>query len=384
MDDLPRVPTGRCKNEIPLPFPRRRNCARTRGRSSHSPKGDIPCPHGAFLKLFSTIQLKLTKTQPVSRRYGLRDAHFPDGTFDRERTRMIFLGTGLYGAMVPRARYDLGEKTAMKVGLEHTLDIPPFKGRILSDYDGPVIVNALKECDALLSEGRILEDSRNRVGVVALPAKAGRTTEFVVKQFRTQGVDKWKSLVLLSKAQKAWRGSLALVKRGFLTPLPVAYLERRTSFFLEQSYFISEYVPDLEEVRGLFRELPHEELTPLLRALASTLARCVRSGILHRDLSDGNVLVEGKGGEPFRFFLLDTNRIRCKRRIGTFKGIKSLIRLGIPPELQRVFIEAYLDRSPVKCVHWLWYRSNKACFTGYIRLKELLKLKKLAQRLKIQ
>ncbi len=272
----------------------------------------------------------------------------------------------------------------MTVDQEHTLDIPPFTGRILPDYDEPTIVEALKDCDVLLEKAHILEESRNRVGVIALPAKDGRITELVIKEFRTQGVNKWKSLVLPSKAQKAWRGSLALVARGFLTPLPVAYLERRTSFFLDKSYFIAEYIPNIEEVRGLFRNLPHEELTPLLRDLANYLARCSGSGILHRDLSDGNVLVEKKGGEQFRFFLLDTNRIRCRKRVGTFKGIKSLIRLGIPQELQRSFLAEYLFRSPVKRVHWLWYRLNKSCFTGYIRLKELLKLKKLAQRLKIQ
>lgn len=272
----------------------------------------------------------------------------------------------------------------MTLGQERTLDIPPFTGRILSDYDEPTIVEALKNCDALLEDAQILEESRNRVGVIALPAKDGKTTKLVIKEFRTQGVNKWKSLVLPSKAQKAWKGSLTLVERGFLTPLPVAYLERRTSFFLEQSYFIAEYVPDIEEVRGLFRNLPHEELAPLLRELANYLARCSESGILHRDLSDGNVLLEKKGGEKFRFYLLDTNRIRCRKRVGTFKGIKSLIRLGIPPELQCFFLTEYLFRSPVKRVHWFWYRLNKSCFTGYMRLKELLKLKKLAQRLKIQ
>ncbi len=272
----------------------------------------------------------------------------------------------------------------MTVGQERTLVIPPFTGVILSDYDVPAIVEVLKNCDALLDDARILEESRNRVGVIALSTKEGRTAELVIKEFRTQGVDKWKSLFLPSKAQKAWRGSLALVERGFLTPLPVAYLERRSSFFLVQSYFIAEYVPNIEEVRGLFRNLSHEELSPLLRDLAKYLGRCSESGILHRDLSDGNVLVERNNGEPFRFFLLDTNRIRSRKRVGTFRGIKSLIRLGIPPELQRFFLAEYFSRSHVKRVHWFWYRLNKSCFTGYIRLKKLLKLKKLAQRLKIQ
>jgi hypothetical protein len=134
----------------------------------------------------------------------------------------------------------------------------------------------------------------------------------------------------------------------------------------------------------LFRQLPHEELSPLLRELARYLARCVSSGILHRDLSDGNVMVDKKVSERFRFYLLDTNRIRIRRHVGTFRGIKSLIRLGIPPELQRLFLTEYLSPSPVKSIHWLWYRLNKSCFTGYIRFKQLLRLKRLAERLKIQ
>jgi hypothetical protein len=146
---------------------------------------------------------------------------------------MIFIGMVLFEEMAQSKKRYSGEKTAMIEDQGHTLDIPPFTGRILSDYDEPKIVEALKDCDAQLKEARILEDSRNKVGVVALPVKDGRTIELVIKEFRTQGVNKWKSLVLPSKAQKAWRGSLALVERGFLTPLPVAYLERKMFFFLE-------------------------------------------------------------------------------------------------------------------------------------------------------
>jgi serine/threonine protein kinase len=272
----------------------------------------------------------------------------------------------------------------MTADKELKLGIPRCTGRIVCDYDEPGTVEALKDCDALFEGASILEDSRNRVGVIALPVRGGKSAEFVLKEFRTQGMTKWKGLIIPSKAKKAWRGSLALIERGFLTPLPLAYLERKTFLLLEKCYFICEYVPNLEEVRGLFRRLPREELIPLLRELAHYLARCTGSGILHRDLSDGNVLVEKKKGEPFQFFLLDTNRIRCRKNVGVFKGIKSLIRLGVPPELQRYFLEEYLSRSPVKRFHWLWYRLNKSCFTGYIRLKELLRLKKLVRRLKIQ
>ena len=57
--------------------------------------------------------------------------------------------------------------------LAHKLDIPPFKGRILSDYDVPAVVDSLKDCDALLEKSRIIEDSRNRVGIVSIPGMKG-------------------------------------------------------------------------------------------------------------------------------------------------------------------------------------------------------------------
>jgi hypothetical protein len=265
----------------------------------------------------------------------------------------------------------------------HPLDIPPFQGRIISDYDTPALVESLRDCDTLIENVHILEDSRNKVGVVVLSDGSGETLKLVIKEFRVQGVDKLKSVFTPSKALKAWRGSLALVERGLLTPFPVAYLEWK-NLFLKKCYFFSEYVPDSEEVRRLFRELPKDDLVPLMQDLAVYLSRCVRSGILHRDLSDGNVLVSKNSSGQSRFFLLDTNRIRCKKRIGSFQGIKSLIRLGIPPEFQRFFLAQYMHGSRGQRVFWYWYKMNKAIFSTYINLKQTLKLKRLAQILKLQ
>ncbi|MFC2166196.1 lipopolysaccharide kinase InaA family protein, partial [Acidobacteriota bacterium] len=200
----------------------------------------------------------------------------------------------------------------------------------------------------------------------------------------TQGVDKLKSLFQSSKARRAWRGSLALVEAGLGTPLPVAYLEKRTRSFLEQSYFLAEYISDVTEIRALFQELSSDALDQLLRKLACYLSQCAEAGIDHRDLSDGNILVrKGTDGQN-EFFLLDTNRIRCKKKVGALRGIKSLIRLGIPKERQKAFLTHYMHRSGVRGWPWLWYRVNKASYTNYVALKRAFGLRKIAQKLKIQ
>jgi len=84
------------------------------------------------------------------------------------------------------------------------------------------------------------------------------------------------------------------------------------------------------------------------------------------------------------FYLIDTNRIREKKRVGTLRQAKSLIRLGIPKDFQKYFLEQHYKTDKLPALTWYWYRFNKVRFTWIIELKKKLHLKKLAQKLKIQ
>jgi len=266
------------------------------------------------------------------------------------------------------------------------VSIGPYSGRIHPDYHTPDILKAAGDCAALLRRPscRILDASRNRIGAVTLSLGADRTVDVVIKEFRTEGVDKLKSLFRASKARRAWRGSLALVKAGLGTPLPIGYLEKRTGSFLGQNYFLNEYISDVAEIRVLFRELSSDALVQLLEELAGFLSRCAEAGIDHRDLSDGNILVRKSPDGQNQFFLLDTNRIYLTDKIGTLRGIKNLIRLGIPKHHQKTFLARYLHRTAVSGWLWTWYRLNKSGYTNYVAIKRTLGLRKIAQKLKIQ
>jgi len=271
-----------------------------------------------------------------------------------------------------------------------SLNLPPFRGRVAASAATPAFLAAVSDCRKLLAgpDAEILLDGRNKVGAVTIRLDGERTSAVVIKEYYSHGIDKLKSLFLPSKAAKAWRGAAALIKGGLETPLPLAWLEERNHGFVRRSFFLAERIFGGREIRHLLRELPQAELRALLAALAGTLRLCHEQGILHRDLSDGNILVrreEGAAGR-FHFYFLDTNRIRPGRTIGLPSCAKNLIRLGIPAADRRFFLEQYAragGKAPSRFFIF-WYGLNKKIYTGYIGLKKKLKLKKLARTVRLQ
>lgn len=266
------------------------------------------------------------------------------------------------------------------------LSAGPYRGEIHSDFDDPALIQAISLPEQLLDApgAQILLDKRNRIGVVSLPFSSGRVKQIVVKEFSSRGVVRLKSAFLPPKAIRAWRGALALEQRGLATARPVAYLIKREAGFVDRSFLLTEKLEDVEEIRHLFRRLSPSELAPLLASLAGYLSLSHSRGILHRDLSDGNVLVsKDKDGKPL-FYLLDTNRIRVRKKIGRMRRLKSLIRLGVPAHLQRDFLRQYSGGQVLPGSSWLWYKMNKGVYTGYVELKKKLRLRELSRKLRIQ
>jgi hypothetical protein len=219
----------------------------------------------------------------------------------------------------------------------------------------------------------VLFNGRNRVFVVFFPFSGGKTVEIAIKEFFVHGfLTRIKTFIMPSKAQKAWWGGVSLMQLGIPTPMPVCYLESSRSPFARECCYMSVFEEGVEEIRHLFRRLPPQELRSLVRALAHHMRRCHQKGILHRDLSDGNILVKkGENGE-FTFFMIDTNRIRIRKKLGRWQRVKNLVRLGIPRQYQRLFLAIYSGQEDVKKGTWFWYRFRKNSYTGYVELKKKL------------
>lgn len=266
------------------------------------------------------------------------------------------------------------------------LRLPPFKGRISTRYNRPIFIASLAEFPRNLRGAlcRVLINSRNRVVSLPLPLTEKERKEIVVKEFRCLGLQKLKSPFLPSKAFRAWQGAWSLVESELDTPFPVAYLERRKMGILSQSFFLSEYIPDALEIRHFFRQLRPAELRYLLAGLSDVLRTCHEKGILHRDLSDGNILVQRRDWGLFRFFFIDTNRIRKKKILSLRQKIKNLVRLGVPREMQELFLEHYFGYENLKRSHVSRYRFYKKRYSLWVGLKKALGLKKLARWLRLQ
>jgi len=267
---------------------------------------------------------------------------------------------------------------------EKKVALGDFRGAVDAAVHEPSLLVVLSDPEKLMRNGRLIHAGRNRLAAFRLDVPGRGRTEVVLKQFRPRGVDRLKTLLLPSKPLKAWRGARALVERGIPTPRPLAWLERRRAGTAVEGYFLAERAENVREIRGLWLELQGPRLERLLRDLARFLRACHDRGVLHKDLSDGNVLVaeDARGGYAFR--LLDTNRVRVKRRVQGMRAAANLVRLGVPGESRRIFLAHYgADRPPGR-LFALWYAFRKWWYTSWVRAKKALRMRKLAGKLGVQ
>ncbi len=274
----------------------------------------------------------------------------------------------------------------MRTGAGNELAFQDYSGRISAEWDTPEVRAAIAGFHELLEDARaeVLLKSRNTVTAVALPVAPGKTAPAVLKDFGMRGVNRAKTRVVASKAAKAWRGALALAERGIPTAPPIAYWEARRRGTVAESYFLAGRLEGVREIRFLLRELGGADLDRLLEQLAAFLALCHSLGVLHRDLSDGNILVTDAGSGRYGFYLLDTNRVRTRRRIGGLARMKNLVRLGVPADRRAFFLGQYRASAGLPNHLEAWYRLQKSLYAGRVGLKKKLRLKQAARKLGIQ
>ncbi len=180
------------------------------------------------------------------------------------------------------------------------------------------------------------------------------------KQYRAAGL--WariKALAGLEPARREWRVSLWLEERGVSVPQPLAVGRRRTGVWDVESWFLTREIPQVVPVETLVRGNEGKDWAaggPAQRhALARNMARCLagmhRSGLLHRDLHPGNLLVRPGDYGASTVYLTDFHRVSLVCAPGRARRWANLAMFNIffhdhATAAQRLcFLLEYLERS---------------------------------------
>ncbi len=147
------------------------------------------------------------------------------------------------------------------------------------------------------------------------------------------------------RAWHSWTVAHALKEAAVRTPEPLFVYVRRRRGIIRDSFLISAAIHPHQTLRAHLRSQASTNLLEdAVGNLASSLARMHEAGILHRDLTTGNFLVDDKG----QVAIVDLNRARLRRRLTSRQCLADLARLsfasrdsGLGERLRNRFFQVY-------------------------------------------
>lgn len=174
-----------------------------------------------------------------------------------------------------------------------------------------------------------------------------------------------------SKARRSYENAKLLLSKDIGTPNPLAYFEHRNTFSIQESYYFSEQLPYDLTYRTLIEEPEYPDFDKILRQFTRFTFDMHENGILFKDHSPGNTLIQ-KGKDKYHFFLVDLNRMDFRPL--TFKDrMKNFSRLTPKKEMVELMSEEYAKLSgiPFKKVFKNMWKYTEEFRAQYARKKAL-------------
>jgi len=160
-----------------------------------------------------------------------------------------------------------------------------------------------------------------------------------------------------SKAKRAYEYALKLLDLGVNTPAPIAYIEQKSFGLLNHGYFISIYEKDYTDIRNLMTGAQTNDA--LLQELSSYIAQFHNKGVLHFDMSPGNILYK-EVDSHFQFSLIDINRMQFLPNISNEKRFKSFRQLSDNKTVLTRIAQLYASASKLDEAEAI-YKINNYC-----------------------
>lgn len=256
--------------------------------------------------------------------------------------------------------WDIAPKGAIFTSVEGIYFLPWAEG----DWQGTVAVKAgedpAEKAAAMLPASLLSlpqlgvhRDQRNKVWSVNNPLDPNEI--LVVKQNRATGVKKFTYRFRSSKGQRHWNNASEMIRRGVNSPMPIAYFERIKASGVRHNYYVCEWVADAFSARAAFTAFAQGDIAfagfrreDIYQALAIYICTMHDKGIIHNDLSGGNLLMTKNVEIGIEVTAIDIGRARILqqgKQLSQKQRLTDLARACYKLDWpnRRLFMQSYFD-----------------------------------------
>lgn len=196
--------------------------------------------------------------------------------------------------------------------------------RIISHTNIPELKDFMETLPHVFhKEGQTIKSGRNEIKIIEYGGVPLCVKSFIKVTAFNRLMYSW---FRATKAKRSFQIAVKLIKKGIPTPFPMGYTEvRGKGGVVRKSFYVSAFMEHKWRLSDVLPE-NHPEGQRIISEYARFMAQRVHpEGIWHKDMSNGNVLINRfRGG--YSFALIDLNRIRFKKKISPKKGVYNLRR----------------------------------------------------------
>lgn len=185
------------------------------------------------------------------------------------------------------------------------------------------------------SSGTVLYEGRN-----VLKLMETEMGQVVVKSFRKPFLVNSVIYTFFrsSKARRSYDHALVLLNKGIHTPVPVGVVEKYCCGLLSRSFYLSGFDASTQSMRSYLDGSDDDR--EVLRALAAFIAQIHEMGVLHLDLSPGNILLSRTPSGP-GFSVVDLNRMKFPGKLSKEEVYKNFRALACSRKASTYLAEQY-------------------------------------------
>ncbi|HEU4496577.1 MAG TPA: lipopolysaccharide kinase InaA family protein [Flavobacterium sp.] len=178
-----------------------------------------------------------------------------------------------------------------------------------------------------------------------------------------------------SKARRSFEYANRLLKLGFGTPEPIAFLENYDAVGLRDSYYASEHLQADLTYRELVEIPDYPDHENILRQFTRFSYALHQKGVEFKDHSPGNTLIKKTAAGEYHFFLVDLNRMAFHKNMPFSLRMKNLCRLTPREEMVAVMSNEYAKASgePETLVFETLWKMTRDFQYRYYRKKRIKK-----------